>query len=381
MHWTPLPLESPLSAYAAQATALLDAWRAGDAEAIRTFKERHPRFLREDVAWLPRPVSAADIAAAALDETDARLATARSYDFADWDRLADFVSAMQDHDGPAARFERAVEWVVDGDLAALGAAIAADPALVHARSTRVTHFDPPEHRAMLLHYVAANGVEGYRQRTPANAVRVATLLLEAGADPDALAYLYGGGCTTMGLLVSSGHPAKAGVQTALVDVLVDHGAAVEPSVHGAWTSPLITALTFGYLDAARTLVRRGARVETLPAMAGLGLVDDMVRALPSATPDARHRALALAAQLGQIDAVRVLLDAGEDPNRYNPPQAHSHATPLHQAISSGHLDMVRLLVQRGADVNIRDTLFEGTALGWAEYLDQRDIAAYLRTLV
>jgi ankyrin repeat protein len=161
---------------------------------------------------------------------------------------------------------------------------------------------------------------------------------------------------------------------------VYHGAAVEPAGHGAWTSPLLTALTFGYLATAQALVRRGARVDRLPAMAGLGLVHDMTQALRSAPPEDRHRALALAAQLGQIEAVRMLPDAGEDPNRYNPPHTHSHSTPLHQAIASGHLDMVRLLVHRGADVNIRDTLFEGTALGWAEYLGHRDIADYLRTL-
>ena len=94
------------------------------------------------------------------------------------------------------------------------------------------HFDPPRHRATLLHYVAANGVEGYRQRTPANAVDVARVLLDAGAAPDSLAQLYGGDCTTMTLLVSSSHPARAGVQVALVDVLVDYGASVEPI--GQW---------------------------------------------------------------------------------------------------------------------------------------------------
>ena len=34
--------------------------------------------------------------------------------------------------------------------------------------------------------------------------------------------------------------------------------------------------------------------------------------------------------------VRMLLDAGEDPNRYNPVGAHSHSTPLHQAAVGGH---------------------------------------------
>ena len=57
MDWTPLPLRAPLEAYVAQAARLLEAWRAGDADAIRFFKERHPRFLREDVPWLSRPLS------------------------------------------------------------------------------------------------------------------------------------------------------------------------------------------------------------------------------------------------------------------------------------------------------------------------------------
>ena len=52
--------------------------------------------------------------------------------------------------------------------------------------------------------------------------------------------------------------------------------------------------------------------------------------LPSASADDRHRALALASQLGHAGVVGVLLDAGEDPNRYNPPGTHAHSPPLHQ---------------------------------------------------
>jgi ankyrin repeat protein len=165
---------------------------------------------------------------------------------------------------------------------------------------------------MLLHYLAANGVEGYRQRSPKNAAEVATVLLEAGADPDALASLYGGQCTTMALLVSSTPPAKAGVQVPLVETLIDHGASITPKGEGAWVSPVETALVFGKHDAAEALVRRGAPVDTLAAAAGLGDLDKVRRMWPIASDVDRHRALALAAQLGQVDAVRVLLDAGGD---------------------------------------------------------------------
>ena len=163
------------------------------------------------------------------------------------------------------------------------------------------------------------------------------MLLEAGADPNALSSAYGGRCTTMALLVSSTPPARAGVQVPVLNVLIDHGASITPKGEGHWTSPITTALVFGFKDAAQLLVDRGAPVETLAAVAGLGRVEDARRMLPSASADDRHRALALAAQLGHADVVGVLLDAGEDPNRYNPPGTHAHSTPLHQAINAGHL--------------------------------------------
>ena len=74
----------------------------------------------------------------------------------------------------------------------------------------------------------------------------------------------------------------------------------------------------------------------------------------------------------------LLLDAGEDPNRFNPEGFHSHATPLHQAIAAGHFEVAKLLIERGARLDIKDTIFNGTPLGWAEYCDQPAIAAYIR---
>jgi len=309
--------DAPLSDYAAQADQLLTGWQAGEPWALDLFHQRHPRFLDERIPWLPKRLSHDDIRAAAIDEDDARLAVARGYDFADWPALETHVRGVAQPDSAVYRFESAVEAVVDGDLDALTGLLAADPALLHARSARVTHFDPPIHRATLLHYVAANGVEGHRQRTPANAVEIARTLLDAGAVPDALADMYGSRCTTMSMLVSSDHPARAGVQVALVDTLVDFGASVEPQGEGSWTSPLLTALTFGFRDAAEALVRRGARVDTVATAAGLNRPADVDRLLPQAAAEDRHRALSLAAQLGHAGVVRTLLDAGEDPNRYN----------------------------------------------------------------
>jgi len=374
----PLPFPSSVAEYQRQADALFDAWRAGDQGALQIFHHKHPRFLDDRIPWLPRNISDKEIQNADLEPADARLTLARWYDFLDWRFLVKWVEAVNDDRSPIFRFETAVEAVINGRTDTLAALLRDDPELVRARSSRVTPFDPPMHRATLLHYVAANGVEAHRERTPANAVEIARSLLGAGAEVDALADMYGGQCTTMSMLVSSSPPEQAGVQIALVGVLADHGAAVDGAGTGTWTSPLMTALAFGFRGAAETLVRRGARVDTLAAAAGLGRLEAVRSLLSHAAPLERQRALALATQHGHVDIARLLLDAGEDPNRYNPEGNHAHSTPLHQAVSSNHLDVVQLFVERGAKLDIRDTIWDGTPLGWAEYGGRKEIAEYLR---
>jgi ankyrin repeat protein len=160
--------------------------------------------------------------------------------------------------------------------------------------------------------------------------------------------------------------------------LLDFGADVEARGSHKWGSPLMTALAFGYSNAAEALARRGARVDNLAAAAGLGWRDDAVRMLDGADAESRHRALALAAQHGHADIVRLFLDAGEDPNRYNPEGNHAHSTPLHQAALAGHDAVVRLLVERGARLDVKDTVYQATPLGWAKHAGQTGIESYLR---
>jgi len=378
MQCAPLPFRSGLQAHEDQAAAALEAWRTGDANVVEFFKHHLPRFLDERIPWLPKRLSDAEVRSATLDLDDARLAVARGYSFQSWPRLVEWVEAVAQEGSAVANFESAVEAVICGDDAALERLLRENPELPRARSTLVTCHDPPVHGATLLHYIAANGVEGYRQKTPKNAVEIAKMLLDAGAEADALAGMYGGQCTTMSMLVSSSHPADAGVQVPLIDLLVDRGAAVEARGVGKWTSPLMTALVFGFSDAAEALVRRGARIDTVAAAAGLGRLAEARNLLTAATKEDRHRALALAASLGHVDVVRLLLDAGEDPDRYNPADGHSHTTPLHQAALAGHDAVVRLLVERGARLDIKDTIYESTPLGWAEHAGHRQIAEYLR---
>jgi ankyrin repeat protein len=378
MELSRLAIDSPLSDYERQAAELLGAWQAGDPAVVQVVRAHHPWFLDSTITWLPRRLTDEEVRAAPFGEDDARLALARFYVFRDWASLAVWVEAVQQPGSAVSRFEHAVEAVIAGSRDALASMLQAHPDLVRARSTRVTPHDPPVHGATLLHYLGANGIEGYREKVPANAVDVARLLLESGAEVDALAWMYGDEYPTLPMLVSSGIAADAGVQVPLVHALIDFGASVEGRGTGRWASPLMTALAFGQRAAAEALVARGARVGTLAAAAGLGRLADAERMLPGAGSEDRHRALALASQLGHVEIVRLLLDAGEDPNRYNPEGNHAHSTPLHQAVWSDHEAVVRLLVERGARLDIEDTVWKGTPLGWAEYGHRDAIAAYLR---
>src|SRR5439155_17827579 len=98
-------------------------------------------------------------------------------------------------------FEQAADAVASGDIDKLRELLDEEPSLIHARS-------PRPHRATLLNYCGANGVEDQRQRTPANAAEIMQLLIDRGADVNAECNLYGGGNTTMGLLVTSIHPVR-----------------------------------------------------------------------------------------------------------------------------------------------------------------------------
>ena len=158
---------------------------------------------------------------AAFTLGDAQFLIARAHGFDSWPYFAYHVEQLSRENGVADPFESGADAVVTGDLSSLESLLRGNPDLVRARSAR-------RHRVTLLHYVAANGVEDFRQLTPPNAVAIAKALLEAGAEVDALANTYGGGNaqTTMNLLVSSTHPAEAGLQPALVDTLLDFGAAM-----------------------------------------------------------------------------------------------------------------------------------------------------------
>lgn len=153
-----------------------------------------------------------------------------------------------------ATFEAAVEAIIAGDLTKLSELLAANPDLVNARSDKT-------HRATLLHYIPANGVEDERQRTPENAVDIAKILLDAGSDIDATFLDGKSGTTPLVSLVTSFHPHSAGVAADLVKIFVEAGATVEGLNDDG--EPLRLAIQFGYAESAEALIEAGASIERL----------------------------------------------------------------------------------------------------------------------
>ena len=80
-----------------------------------------------------------------------------------------------------------------------------------------------------------------------------------------------------------------------------------------------------------------------------------------------------AAGADNAPAVELMIDLGFDPNR-----THG-AAPLHHAAAGGRLEMVKLLISRGADPAARDQNYFANAAGWAEFHRQPEVESYLES--
>jgi hypothetical protein len=102
------------------------------------------------------------------------------------------------------------------------------------------------------------------------------------------------------------------------------------------------------------------RLRFLGCFAALMLTVVIVRAQSAAVSD-KADAFADAARKGDAAAVKRLLDEGVGVNT----KFRYEATALSYACDRGHLDVVKLLLERGAEVNVEDTFYHATPLTWA----------------
>ncbi|HKW08912.1 MAG TPA: ankyrin repeat domain-containing protein [Gemmatimonadaceae bacterium] len=331
-----------------------------------------------------------------LDErlplADAQLVIAREYGFESWAALKHVVEAKGRvaKYKPHPKFSEAATALRAGDLEKLRKLLDAHPELVHAR----TNLEPPYHYftgATLLHHVAWNPSQDIP--VPPNIVDIARLLLDRGADVNALTLGRSIG-TTMGLIITSRMASEANVSGPLIDLLLERGATLDlrssDSVIPDWgkQNPLDVALSnYGY-RAAEKMIELGAKPDVCAAAAlgrldlvrGFFGADGHLTSLPhrggaiQSERDAIGLAMLFAYVNSHPDVVDFLLEKDGNWNMIGV----NNGTAMHWAAWSGDLPMVKRLVAKGADISNRENPFWSTPLSWAQHNKQTAVFEWFR---
>jgi ankyrin repeat protein len=254
-----------------------------------------------------------------------------------------------------------VEALHEGDMAGFMKSVAEDPKLLNARG--------PEGSTPFMYAVLYTGAPTLERllkqgadpnkRNDANATALmwaatdlekTRLLLAHGADVNARS-----SDMRTPLMIAARRPGN----TPVVKLLLERGANPNPNAHPlAESSPLIEAATAGDAAGMELLLGRGAEVKEAgqPALEMAVTVRCSKCLALLAAKDLGREAYTLAlpniAAYGDLNAVRLMLDRGADVNAVDP----LGRTPLMYAAASDllPLDVVKLLVERGADVKAKD---------------------------
>jgi ankyrin repeat protein len=237
---------------------------------------------------------------------------------------------------------------------------------------------------------------------------LARLLLDRGADPndaqtlynlhfqpndDHLELLISYGLGPGPLLVEELWAAARQGYFDRVRRLVAHGTDVNTPGRRDGRTPYEAARRAGHTGIAEYLLERGARkVELGPeeafAAACIAGHADLVRALLAEDPlrveklgrERRIELLHRAVEAKRLEAIRLMAELGFEIDgmaTHDNVGMNLGVTPLHNAAWSGQLDMVGLLVQLGADPNVREATHHATPLGWAAHNRQAHVVEYL----
>jgi hypothetical protein len=327
-------------AYEERARALVAALAAGDDDARRRVEAHLPRFA----------------GGTDLSLREAKVVVAHEYGFPTWRLLVHFVRKDIEHAArpPAEPRVLGREAVAAGDVERLRALLDEHAGLADELLEDLTQPDVFGERLG-----RALGVDR----------RAAQLLVERAGNRDL--------CLNIAACFD---------RVELVRMLLDAGADDE-SIEVWGVTPLETALYHGARGAAELLAERKIVPLALWSAAALGRVDLLAElyGTPAAGahrpdlskvgwgPGAPQRddpreieaeALMHAAHNGRDEAVAWLLDRGADVDA----APYLGFTALHAAVQFGHFSTVRLLVNRGARLDVRDELYHGTPRSWAEHL-------------
>ncbi|WP_436758471.1 ankyrin repeat domain-containing protein [Streptosporangium sp. V21-05] len=203
------------------------------------------------------------------------------------------------------------------------------------------------------------------------------LLLTAGAPVHAIEPRMGS--TALHKAVQSGN-------SDVVGLLLDHGSFIDQQSPVLGNTPLMDAVLNKHEDVVRLLLERGARTtitnhwrQTALSLAHDDRLDTIARLIKARNEaDAEQiRALALitAVKAGDISEVERLIAAGTPVNERTPITGDfdDDYTPLGLASREGHADIVRVLLDAGADPQRVVGLMRGTPVHEASYFGHADV--------
>jgi ankyrin repeat protein len=257
-------------------------------------------------------------------------------------------------------------------------------------------------------FTALTGAFGEGEQGPANQPRhpqweaLARALLEAGAGPNDEQTLYNrmfrSDDSHLELLFEFGLDDREELagqlgwavmhgMDARVELLVGHGVDPDTEVGGRYElarrSAYAAARIGGHASTARLLLRLGASPElsaedrvVAAVLAGEGVDAAEVPAVIAARPGL----VAWAANLGDRGAARRAVELGWDVNRLartDVPSDQEWETGLHAAAGNGDLEMVRLLLELGADPTVTDARFDAVPRQWAEHMGHAAVVELL----
>ena len=397
-------------------------WLAERAQGLlRTRQSSGPAAIEQIRQWHPRFADRSDdeILRAPFTEADARLVYAREHGFETWADLTNRIEAIAHHQAQEQEpFLAAFAALQAGDLERWNSLLNAHPGLARQRGTNGNS---------LLNLAGSVAAKSAFDATP-----FINALFDAGAEANDA---NDRGWTPL-------HQAAYSNQTKLAALLLEHGADTDAEAHGSGGTPLIAALFWGHRETADLLAARGVSPHNLRAAAGLGnvdLVDAMFNEQRTLIPEAsaargfyrphsgfpdwqpsnhpqevldealvwasksdrvevlerlvqaganinadpyRGTQLLWAAFCHRLNAATWLLDHGAEVNQKATFGGATHGqgiTALHLAAQCGHLPMVQLLLERGADATVQDDLYQATAEGAATYFGQTAVSEYLRS--